>query len=162
MFKQYSAFRCMGRSYQLPRGTTTAVATSKSSGKTDHSKTTSHKSQIASHVPNFHNQRIFLSSGALDWGGPGGVANWTVSFQKRGTLRYATFLQLSLRYSEWISVTTFLASWSHPTTRLVPRDLRFDIQLLQSVKPHSHCADVATVHPDAGQPVYRDAPGHIS
>ena len=29
-------------------------------------------------------------------------------------------------------------------------------------KPHSHCADVATVHPDAGQPVYRDAPGHIS
>ena len=31
-----------------------------------------------------------------------------------------------------------------------------------NVKPHSHCADVATVHPDAGQPVYRDAPGHIS
>ena len=30
------------------------------------------------------------------------------------------------------------------------------------VKPHSHCADVATVHPDAGQQVYRDAPGHIS
>ena len=30
------------------------------------------------------------------------------------------------------------------------------------LKPHSHCADVATVHPDAGQPVYRDAPGHIS
>ena len=29
-------------------------------------------------------------------------------------------------------------------------------------KPHSHCDDVATVHPDAGQPVYRDAPGHIS
>ena len=33
---------------------------------------------------------------------------------------------------------------------------------LVSFKPHSHCADVATVHPDAGQPVYRDAPGHIS
>ena len=31
-----------------------------------------------------------------------------------------------------------------------------------SLKPHSHCAGVATVHPDAGQPVYRDAPGHIS
>ena len=31
-----------------------------------------------------------------------------------------------------------------------------------NLKPHSHCADVATVHPDAGQPVYRDAPGHIS
>ena len=31
-----------------------------------------------------------------------------------------------------------------------------------NVKPHSHCAGVATVHPDAGQPVYRDAPGHIS
>ena len=31
-----------------------------------------------------------------------------------------------------------------------------------TLKPHSHCADVATVHPDAGQPVYRDAPGHIS
>ena len=30
------------------------------------------------------------------------------------------------------------------------------------IKPHSHCADVATVHPDAEQPVYRDAPGHIS
>ena len=29
-------------------------------------------------------------------------------------------------------------------------------------KPHSHCADVATVHPDAGQPVHRDAPEHIS
>ena len=41
---------------------------------------------------------------------------------------------LGIRYSEWISVTTFLASWSHPTTRLVPRDLRFDIQLLQSVR----------------------------
>ena len=26
---------------------------------------------------------------------------------------------------------------------------------------NSHCAGVATVHPDAGQPVYRDAPGHI-
>ena len=26
----------------------------------------------------------------------------------------------------------------------------------------SHCAAVATVHPDAGQPVYRDAPGNIS
>ena len=32
----------------------------------------------------------------------------------------------------------------------------------KNVKPHSHCADVATVHPDAGQPVYRDAPEHIS
>ena len=32
----------------------------------------------------------------------------------------------------------------------------------QLLKPHSHCADVATVHPDAEQPVYRDAPGHIS
>ena len=32
----------------------------------------------------------------------------------------------------------------------------------KSLKPHSHYADVATVHPDAGQPVYRDAPGHIS
>ena len=30
------------------------------------------------------------------------------------------------------------------------------------VKPRSHCADVATVHSDEGQPVYRDAPGHIS
>ena len=30
------------------------------------------------------------------------------------------------------------------------------------LKPNSHCAGVATVHPDAGQPVYRDAPGHIS
>ena len=29
--------------------------------------------------------------------------------------------------------------------------------------PHcSNCADVATVNPDEGQPVYRDAPGHIS
>ena len=27
-----------------------------------------------------------------------------------------------------------------------------------NTKPHSHCAGVATVHPDAGQPVYRDAP----
>ena len=28
---------------------------------------------------------------------------------------------------------------------------------MKLVKPHSHCADVATVHPGAGQPVYRDA-----
>ena len=35
-------------------------------------------------------------------------------------------------------------------------------QVHTQLKPHSHCADVATVHPDAGQPVYRDAPGHIS
>ena len=33
---------------------------------------------------------------------------------------------------------------------------------IKLVKPHSHRADVATVHPDAGQLVYRDAPGHIS
>ena len=31
-----------------------------------------------------------------------------------------------------------------------------------TLKPLSHCAGVATVHSDAGQPVYRDAPGHIS
>ena len=30
------------------------------------------------------------------------------------------------------------------------------------LKPHSHCAGVATVHPDPGHPVYCDAPGHIS
>ena len=30
------------------------------------------------------------------------------------------------------------------------------------MKTHSHCAGVATVHPDAGQPEYRDASGHIS
>ena len=40
--------------------------------------------------------------------------------------------------------------WAHVTYR-IPAFL----------KPHSHCAGVATVHPDAGQPVYRDAPGHI-
>ena len=33
---------------------------------------------------------------------------------------------------------------------------------LKLFKPNSHCAGVATVHPDTGQPVYRDAPGHIS
>ena len=83
MFKQYSAFRCMERSNQLPRGTTTAVATNKSSGKTDHSKATSRKSHAK--IPKLKDIRYFtiLSSGALDWGGPGGVANWTVSFQKR-------------------------------------------------------------------------------
>ena len=32
---------------------------------------------------------------------------------------------------------------------------------VQLLKPHSHCADVAPVHHVAGQPVYRDAPGHI-
>ena len=36
------------------------------------------------------------------------------------------------------------------------------IEPSRSLKPHSHCAGVTTVHPDAGQPVYRDAPGHIS
>ena len=30
------------------------------------------------------------------------------------------------------------------------------------LKPRSDCANVAMVHPDAGQPVYRDAPGNIS
>ena len=38
----------------------------------------------------------------------------------------------------------------------------FEYAMKRWFKPHSHCADVATVHPDAGQPVYRDAPGHIS
>ena len=39
----------------------------------------------------------------------------------------------------------------------------FDIYTtFTNFKPHSHCADVATVHPDGGQPVYRDAPGYIS
>ena len=42
--------------------------------------------------------------------------------------------------------------WCNQTLILLPKYL----------KPHSHCAGVATVHPDAGQPVYRDAPGHIS
>ena len=42
-----------------------------------------------------------------------------------------------------------------------PGDL-FRPTLISSFKPHSHCAGVATVHPYAGQPVYRDAPGHIS
>ena len=40
--------------------------------------------------------------------------------------------------------------------------LKFLILIDTYVKPHSHCADVATVHPDSEQPVYRDAPGHIS
>ena len=35
-------------------------------------------------------------------------------------------------------------------------------KLLVFVKPCSHCANVATVHPNAGQPVYRDEQGHIS
>ena len=39
---------------------------------------------------------------------------------------------------------------------------RVFIKSNKSLKPHSHCAGVATVHPDAGQPVYRDVPGHIS
>ena len=38
----------------------------------------------------------------------------------------------------------------------------FHLGLHCLLKPHSHCADVATVHPDAGQPVYRDSPGNIS
>ena len=38
----------------------------------------------------------------------------------------------------------------------------FSQRVEENVKPHSHCADVATVHPDSGQPVYCDAPGHIS
>ena len=40
--------------------------------------------------------------------------------------------------------------------------VRVRFVLKTDLKPISHCADVATVHPDAGQPVYRDAPGHIS
>ena len=46
------------------------------------------------------------------------------------------------------------ADWSAP--------LLFAFWKVPYLKPHSHCADVATVHPDSGQPVYRDAPGHIS
>ena len=30
------------------------------------------------------------------------------------------------------------------------------------IMPRSDCADVATAHPDAGQPVYDDAPKHFS
>ena len=43
------------------------------------------------------------------------------------------------------------------------RKLRLLFKLLTKIiRYFSHCADVATVHPDARQPVYRDAPGHIS
>ena len=42
------------------------------------------------------------------------------------------------------------------------RYFRIPKKSILNFKPHSHCDDVATVHPDAGQPVYRDAPGHIS
>ena len=54
------------------------------------------------------------------------------------------------RYDKY---TMYLLKAAHSVT--------FDI-LIFELKPHSHCAGVATVHPDAGQPVYRDAPGHIS
>ena len=49
-----------------------------------------------------------------------------------------------------------------PTPPPSTHTLKIDQFSSTVIKPHSHCAGVATVHPDAGQPVYRDAPGHIS
>ena len=37
-----------------------------------------------------------------------------------------------------------------------------DSKLFCILKPHSHSADMAQVHPGEGQPVYRDEPGHFS
>ena len=39
---------------------------------------------------------------------------------------------------------------------------KFETYIVHFLKPRSHCADVATVHPDGEQPVYRDSPGHFS
>ena len=47
--------------------------------------------------------------------------------------------------------------------RLCPGRMRYEQSMSSKVRhARSHCADGATVHRDAGQPVYRDAPGHIS
>ena len=63
-------------------------------------------------------------------------------------------------------IDTFHIVSAHASNSLVPRYLREIIRegqpLYSCLKPNSHCAGVATVHPDAGLPVYRDAPGHIS
>ena len=42
------------------------------------------------------------------------------------------------------------------------QNIRYHCPVLGIFKPRSHCTDVAMIHPDAGQPVYHDAPGHIS
>ena len=36
------------------------------------------------------------------------------------------------------------------------------ISLFETVKPRSHSAGMAPVHPGGGQPVYRHEPGHFS
>ena len=35
-------------------------------------------------------------------------------------------------------------------------------EVINFLKPRSHSAGMATVHPGGGQPVYRDEPGHFS
>ena len=50
----------------------------------------------------------------------------------------------------------------HTTTSCEDKRKKMYLSLHCIIKPLSHCADVATGFPDARQPVYRDAPGHIS
>ena len=50
----------------------------------------------------------------------------------------------------------------HSASLFIKRSAQTGAYNTHRLKPRSHCDDVATVHPDAGQPVYRDAPGHIS
>ena len=60
-----------------------------------------------------------------------------------------------MKFLTWVSIQFILSvirMKNYPATRL-----KISICYLCH-----YCADVATVHPDAGQPVYRDAPGHIS
>ena len=68
---------------------------------------------------------------------------------------------IDTRISTFFHTIFFRCMWNIHVTYREKRSTYFAMAL-SKLKPHSHCAGVATVHPDAGQPVYRDAPGHIS
>ena len=80
-------------------------------------------------------------------------------------LRYETDIANTCannKHVQYYSVIPYHFAVFHVMIRCLSYFLRHSTSLLQCLKPHSHCAVVATVHPDAGQPVYHDAPGHIS
>ena len=71
----------------------------------------------------------------------------------------------SIYKQEWDTLVTAIFStfWSLKMGTLHERKISLKKNARSFfLKPYSHCADVATVHPDAGQPVYRDAPGQVS
>ena len=80
---------------------------------------------------------------------------WRIIAFMRGNIWYRLIYSGVLQSAQFYLFTWLF--WRTPSTLKIAKS---SPPLL--IKPRSHCADVATIHPDAGQPVYRDAPIHIS